>query len=214
MNYFKLLNRSEEGFVLITGLIILVTLTLLGIATIITSTIEIKIAGNDRLHKESFYQADGGTENGSVLAYENALCLNAGGFTEGSTPGQADIGIMRVTNLNFGEPGQGTDTSPQDPHGANPAVRDAALYTTLGDDSQPHTNFTISGITENTPGSGLQMISGYRGLGRGSAAGGTHLRYAINAQRIGELNSRSTVTLQWRMSTHLVNNASSFDCKY
>ena len=214
MNYCTKIRRSEEGFVLVTSMIILVTLTLLGIAAIMTSTIEIKIAGNDRLHRETFYQADGGTATGSVLTYENALCLNGGGFTEGNTPGQADIGMMRVTNLNFGEPGRGTKDVPSDPQGATPAVRDAVLYTEMGNDSLPHTNFTVNGLTENTAGSGLQMISGYRGLGRASAAGGTHVRYAINAQRVGNLNSRSTVTLEWRLSSHLVNNASSFDCKY
>jgi len=201
-------HHSEEGFVLVTALMMLVVLTLLGLATIMTSTVELKIAGNDRVHKETFYQADGGTETGSVLAYENALCINSGGFTEGGTPGRADIGFVRVTNLSFAEPGQGTLALPDD------ATRDAAYYTVLGDDLEQHTNFTINGITENTPGSGLRMISGYGGLGGGSAAGGTHMRYTVNAQRVGTGNSRSTVTLDWKISTHMINNASSFDCKY
>lgn len=201
-------KKSEEGFVLVTALMMLVALSLLGLATITTSTVELKIAGNDRLHKESFYQADGGTETGSVLAYENALCINSGGFTEGRTPGEADIGFIKVTNMIFADPDQGTTALPDD------ATRDAVFYSVLNDDTQPHTNFTVNGITENTPGSGLQMISGYRGLGRGSAGGGTHIRYAVNAQRSGPRQSRSTVTLDWRMSSHLINNASSFDCKY
>lgn len=207
-------NRSDEGFVLITALIILVTLTLLGLATIMTSTMEIKIAGNDRLHKKTFYEADGGTETGSVLAYENALCINSGGFAAGANPNQADIGLVRVGNLDFADPGQGTKDMPEDPSAANPGVRDAVYSSALGDDTAPHTNFTIHGATENTEGSGLQMVSGYRHLGRGSAGGGTHVRYTVNAQRIGELGSKSTVTLQWRLSTYLINNASSFDCKY
>lgn len=207
--------HSEKGFVLVTSLMLLVALTLLGLATIMTSTMELKIAGNDRLHKETFYRADGGTDTGSVLTYENALCINAGGFTAGNTPNQADIGFLRVGNLDFAEPGQGTTDMPTDKDKVtNLPVRDAAYYTTLGDDTQPHTNYTVSGIAENTAGSGLQMISGYRGLGRNAAGGGTHIRYTVNSQRVGERNSRSTVTLEWRMSTHLINNASSFDCKY
>lgn len=208
------MKRSDGGFVLVTALIILVTLTLLGLATIMTSTVEVKIAGNDRLHKKTFYEADGGTETGTVLAYENALCINAGGFAAGDTPDQADIGLVRVSNLDFADPEQGTTDLPQDPAAASPGVRDAVQYATPGDDAAPHTNFTINGITENTEGSGLQMVSGYRYLGRSSAGGGTHVRYTVNSQRIGELGSKSTVTLQWRMSTHLINNASSFDCKY
>lgn len=208
------LTKSEEGFVLVTALMLLLVLTLLGLATIMTSTVELKIAGNDRLHKKTFYQADGGTETGAILAYENALCINAGGFTAGTTPTQADIGCIRVTNLAFADPGQGTTDLPEDPAGATPAVRDAVYYSTRGDDSSPHTNFTINGIAEYAEGSGLQMDSGYPGLGQGSAGGGTHLRYTVNSQRIGELGSRSAVSLQWRMSTHLINSAGSSDCKY
>jgi hypothetical protein len=207
-------KKSQEGFVLVTALLILVVLTLLGLATILTSTVELKIAGNDRLHKKTFYQADGGTETGTVLAYENALCINAGGFAAGTTPALADIGFIRVSNLDFADPGQGTTDLPEDPAGAIPAVRDAVHYSTMGDDNSPHTNFTINGIAEYAEGSGLQMDSGYPGLGQGSAGGGTHLRYTINSQRIGELSSRSVVTLRWRMSTHLINSASLFDCKY
>ena len=206
--------RAEEGFVLVTALLILVSLTLLGIATIMTSMVEIRIAGNDRLHKETFYQADGGTETGSVLSYDNALCINSGGFTQGGTPGERDIRFIKVTNLDFGDPEQGTTDLPKDPVGATPGVRDAVYYASMGNDAEPHTTFPINGISENTEGSGLQMISGYRGLGRGSAAGGTHVRYTVNSQRVGERNSKSSVTLRWRISTHLINNASSFDCKY
>jgi len=201
-------HHYEEGFVLVTALMMLVALSLLGLATIMTSTVELKIAANDRVHTETFYRADGGTEIGTVLAYENALCMNAGGFTEGTVPDQRDIGFLRVQNLSLAEPGQGTDTLPDD------LTRDAVYSTVPGDDAQPHTNFTVNGVVENADGSGLQMISGYRGLGRSSAAGGAHIRYAVNSQRLGPRNSRSTVTLQWRMSGHLINSASSFDCKY
>ncbi len=202
-------KRSEEGFVLVTSLMMLVILTMLGLATIMTSTVELKIAGNDRVHKKTFYLADGGTEIGSVLTYENALCINSSGFTEGGTVGMTDIGFFRVMNLDFGEPEQGTVDLPDD------ATRDAVYYNTpLKDDKAPHTNFTVTGIAEKTAGSGLQMISGYRGLGGGSAAGGTHILYAVNANGSGPRNSQSTVTLDWRISTHLINNASSFDCKY
>ena len=173
---FYINKRSEEGFVLVTALMMLVVLTMLGLATIMTSTVELKIAGNDRVHKKTFYQADGGTEIGSVLTYENALCINSSGFTEGGTKGEVDIGFFRVTNLDFGEPEQGTAGLPDD------ASRDAVYYTVSGDDTAPHTNFTVTGIAEKTTGSGLQMISGYRGLGGGSAAGGTHILYAVNAQ--------------------------------
>jgi hypothetical protein len=224
MKYFFSVKRSEEGFVLVTSMVILIALTLIGIAAIMTSTVEVKIAGNDRLHKETFYQADGDTEVGAVLTYDNALCLNSGGFTDGGG-GQLDIGNLRVSTLNFAEPGKGIESLPDGtailPDGTvvqqDDANRNAVYYAdinNMGDDTLPHTNFRIAGRMKYTSGSGLQMVSGYEGLGYGAAAGGFHMRYLINAQRMGALNSESTITIEWRMSGHLINNADISDCKY
>jgi Tfp pilus assembly protein PilX len=50
---------NEEGSVLVLALIMLVLLTLLGIAATRTSEIEIQIAGNERTYKLNFFSADG-----------------------------------------------------------------------------------------------------------------------------------------------------------
>ncbi|MEA1866847.1 MAG: PilX N-terminal domain-containing pilus assembly protein [Thermodesulfobacteriota bacterium] len=52
--------RDEKGSTLLFAIIILVLLTLIGIAATNTSTIEIQIAGNERVYKEAFYNADAG----------------------------------------------------------------------------------------------------------------------------------------------------------
>ena len=52
--------RNEKGSTLIVALMILVLLTLIGIAATNTSTTEIQIAGNDKAYKQAFYNADGG----------------------------------------------------------------------------------------------------------------------------------------------------------
>lgn len=52
--------RDEKGSTLVLALMILVILTLIGIAATNTSTIEIQIAGNERAYKEAFFKADAG----------------------------------------------------------------------------------------------------------------------------------------------------------
>ena len=67
-------HLNEDGFVLVTGLMILVILTLIGIAATRNTTIELQIAGNDRLHKETFYEAEAGAIFGSELLEQNFNC--------------------------------------------------------------------------------------------------------------------------------------------
>jgi Tfp pilus assembly protein PilX len=49
---------SEDGFVLVLSLMVLVVLTLLGISATDTSVIEVQIAGNDNVAKMLFYNAE------------------------------------------------------------------------------------------------------------------------------------------------------------
>jgi len=50
--------KNEDGSVLVVALIILVVLTLLGIAATTTTEIETQIAGNEKVHKMTFYKAE------------------------------------------------------------------------------------------------------------------------------------------------------------
>ena len=52
--------RDENGSVLVVAMLVLLILTLIGIAAINTSTIEVRIAGNEVAYKSSFYDSDAG----------------------------------------------------------------------------------------------------------------------------------------------------------
>jgi hypothetical protein len=54
--------RSQQGAALIIAIMILLLLTILGIYAVTTSTLETKIAGNERILKDAFYGADGGID--------------------------------------------------------------------------------------------------------------------------------------------------------
>jgi Tfp pilus assembly protein PilX len=200
---------NEKGFVLVTSLLILLILLVIGIAATNTSTIEIQIAANEKIHQQTFYQADGGAELASRVTYENAMCINSGGFLENpSGTGKRVVGKVEVLDLSFANPGAGTPPMPSD------GTRDVVYYPDTATDNDPHTNMTVAGRTVATAGSGLQQVAGYEGLGKGAAAGGTHVLYTINSQHEGQANSQSLVGLEWKLSGHLINSASSADCKF
>ena len=53
-------NQSEQGSITVIALMILVVLTILGITISRTSTIDVRIAGNEIPFKQNFYVAEGG----------------------------------------------------------------------------------------------------------------------------------------------------------
>jgi hypothetical protein len=84
---------NEEGFVLITGLMILLILTMLGLSATTNTSIELQIAGNDRLHKDTLYEAEAGAIMGTEILEQNFNCTT--GFRD--NPGSA--GSVRWSDL-------------------------------------------------------------------------------------------------------------------
>ena len=60
----KRILNNQNGSVMVLALILLVLLTIMGLSTINTSTIEVKIADNEQRHKMVLYAADAGIEAG------------------------------------------------------------------------------------------------------------------------------------------------------
>jgi hypothetical protein len=54
--------KNQSGAALVIALVMMIVLTLIGLASIFTSTFEIKISGNKRCTTDAFYSADSGIE--------------------------------------------------------------------------------------------------------------------------------------------------------
>ena len=63
------LRGNEEGFVMITSILVLIVLTLVGTAMFNTSVFETMIAGSERRNQERFFSADAGIN--AVLAEDS-----------------------------------------------------------------------------------------------------------------------------------------------
>ncbi len=213
--------KNEEGFVLIASLMILVILSILGIMATRTTMVELTISGNDKVNKQTFYQADGGTEFAQQLVFENAICTTTkNGFDETSAgSNRAHLGnTIIVENLKFAEeditPFTVSDTSREFAYFPGIDIPDPLAATVTPFNSQPHTNFITRSVVSVNPGSGLQMVSGYEGLGAGAAGGGTSKLYTIVSQHFGLINSQSTITVRWRLDNFLISSAALQDCIY
>lgn len=199
----KKMQQSDEGFILVAALLIMLVLTIIGLMAGRNTTTELRIAGNDRTHKETFYRADGVTELGTEMLEQNLACLL--GF-----PGDASLnGGALIDNLIYVEPGS-LDFWRQFAPAAIPDDANRTLVTPWDyTDSEPHTNLTIGGNTKLTTGAAIQMAAGYEGKGKGIGSGGALLVYDINVQHLGKNNSESVICIKYR---HVIGQEG--DCNY
>lgn len=185
---------DEQGMVLVISLLFLLILTILGIIATNASITEIQIAGNNKVNRQTFSQADGGTEAAGALLEENISCPT--GFA-GPAPlqiGQAEITVDKFalpeTQLNFWI----NEIEPANAYPSN-TERHIRIH---ANDNAPHTNLHFFGNSSLSTGNAIQMLAGYEGTGYAAAAGGGQLVTNIDSQHIGMDNSVSTVRVHWR----------------
>ncbi len=203
--------KNEGGYVLVGALLILLLLVVIGISASTSTSLEIQIAGNDRIRKETFYQADAGTQLAARLVEESLG--TPGGFTALDAnnvlqdPLSPNNTILIIdTTLSENDNAARDETSVFDdmvvgggrdiayfPDGYNPLLPDPNVI--------PHTNIIMDGVTSTTAGAGLQMLAGYEGKGKGTAGGGGQILYTIYSQHMGVSQSESVVAVEWR---HLI----------
>ncbi len=201
MNRFFSPLRDEQGFALVLAMMIMVILTLIGLSATRTSQIEIRISGNERVSRKTFYAADGGTEVGVELLEENISCPE--GFSSNTAAGTRTIVGTEVLTLDFWR----QETAPEDEYPSDD-MRDITIPRQT-EDLVPHTNLSIFGVPELSTGSAIQIAAGYEGKGKGFAGGGAEIVYDIHSQHLGASASEAVLRLQWQ---HLIGQEG--DCNY
>jgi len=101
MKQFNSMVIDEKGSVLVVGMLILIVLTLIGIAAINTSKVETDIAGNELSYKKEFYHADAGISWAVNNATEGwATIYNDGDdMTPGIMPAGSSFTIIKVRDI-------------------------------------------------------------------------------------------------------------------
>lgn len=194
--------NNEEGYALLGTLLILVLLIVIGMAASTNTSLELQIAGNDRIHKETFYQADGGTQLAVRLVEESLgtsgpfTALDVNGIL--IDPVSPNNTIQIVDNTLWNNVGIRNETNIFDDNVLG-GGRDVAYFPGGNPTNvNPHTNIIVDGVTSTVEGAGLQMIAGYEGKGKGTAGGGGQILYSIYSQHMGKNQSESIIEVQWR----------------
>ncbi len=196
------ITGNENGSALIFAIMILVLLSIIGVASINTSTVESLISSNDTVAKMAFQQADGGTEAAIELIEQN---IENSGFDSSDTDQIPGLHV-NASHLNLylnSLPGIDTTTglptrllADIDSDGDLSTGPDAYLPKNATE-AQPHTSLAIGGRAKLATGAAIQMIAGYEGKGKGSA-GGIHVFYDVWSRRKDLKDSEAVVRLQWR----------------
>jgi len=186
---------NQRGSALVYALLMLVVLTILGIAAITTSTVEVQISGNDKVYKISFYGADGGTNMCSELLEQNID--DRGTWTNDTARGDVNI---HNGSFYLNSPSNTPNPRPADLSDVSPNY-DAYYPSTTTTGSGPRTNLKECGNVALSAGSAVQLAAGYEGKGKGAGSGGAWIMYDVRAQYYdnrGGRNNQDTVHLGWK----------------
>ena len=187
--------RDQRGSALVYALLMLVVLTILGIAALTTSTVEVQISGNDKVYKRSFYAADGGTNMYSELLEQNIE--ERGVWVDDNTRGDV---MIHHGSFYLNSPSNTPNPRPADLSDATPNY-DAFYPSTTTAGTGPRTNLKVSGNVGLSNGSAVQLAAGYEGKGKGAGSGGAWIMYDVRAQYFdnrGGRNNQDTVRLGWK----------------
>jgi hypothetical protein len=185
--------NNQNGSAMVIALIIMALLTIIGHLATRSTRLEVQTATNDLRHKQAFYTADGMTEMTAELLEQNVAC--ALGFTatsqRGIDPNDPNQAFIDVLVIDFWKNDLVANRLPSD------ADRDIRIP--IGnDDTQPHTNVVVGGVTGFGTGSALQIAAGYEGKGKSTAGGGAFMVFDQMVQHRGNFNAEACVTTQWR----------------
>ena len=213
--------NNNDGFVLVAALLMLVVLTLIGIAATSTTNIELKIAGNDKTAGESFHKADGGLEASIEMLEQNIRCPTGFSLAPASFDSTDATTFFSISGMDIFDNEFALDESMDDVAGAispvtlsdvpSETVRSLRLPLdpAAPSDAGTHTNMAIWGVTQYVAGSSIQMAAGYEGKGKGAAGGGGAIMYEVHSQHVGKNKSESILALEW---LHII--SSLVGCQY
>ncbi len=207
------METKHDGFILVVCMLILVVLSIIGIATVKNTTVELQSAGNDNLNKKTLYGAEASVMLGAELLEQNISCAagfsGSGAYIDLGTAGTPNVRVYSdpTNNLAFYfNPFPWTDTECNITDLNAPTIS----YPTENLVSQVElSDIYIGGVIGMLPGGSLEMAAGYEGKGKGAASGGSARFYDIIAVNKDVRNAENVVLFGWR---HLVGDEG--ECSY
>jgi len=162
-------KSDEQGYILVIVLLLMVVLTIVGLAAISTSSLENMLSGNIRLRALNLSQADGGTELTTGLIQRVVRSMDTVGYSNLVT----DATLATELRSDYFS----TDT--QDLSYGNITVDIDYMY-----------KLAQKGCSQ-------EQASGYEGIGKGSSKC-MDFFYRINSESTDQANSQGTVGAIYR----------------
>jgi hypothetical protein len=173
----KSIMTNQDGSVLVIALLMLVFLTLIGIASSTNTQIEIQIAGNERSYNVAFNTADSGVYLTPKIIRRTV--------EEGAQPVLAGI-----TYLDAGE-GFFRKVMGYNPRDTNKEMSFSLAGHTVSVDVGRDRQISLGG-------GGVEFGSGAEGVGVGSASG-VAVIYEMDSLGLGPNNAQSTIVAEYRL---------------
>ena len=148
--------KNEDGSAILVAVLILMAVTVLGMAAINTSSIESKISGNERVHKLAFYNSEG--------AYP-AVIPPLDGIRKGNDPAGFPAAFPNLTFV--GNPDDFWDEKVDEIDQVTDAAPDV-IVTSLN-----NARVDVDQKEPEIAGESIINRAGYEGLGSGGASGWT-----------------------------------------
>lgn len=187
-------TNNQNGSALITAVLILMVVTVLGIVATKTSTIELRIAAQDKFHKMTWFATDATVDAVVPGLLEQAIDnrLQAGDNLEEILP--VFSSSLTANNFEFYN-NRETGICALD----TPSPTNADLV--LDADAMGESSVFVRayGPTQAVGGTSQLMVEGYSGFGKSAARGGTMIVYSIRGLGVGNTsNSEARIESRWR----------------
>ena len=168
MKRYIVSDERQRGAVLLVTMMILLILTVMGIAAISTTTTEIRIAGNAKLQNTVFYGADGG---GRI-----AIPILKSSLDNRVVPAGPVLDSNLINEIEGITPNDGATDDPVN----SPDIQMVVGGVTVGvdiDRLESHGAFSAGGA--------IEFASGYEGIGVGMSGGGGGIGFHFGINSIG-----------------------------
>jgi Tfp pilus assembly protein PilX len=182
-------SAASRGIALITGLVLLVILTIVALSTMRTTSLEYRMSSNTAYSSQTRQVSESGRLAVSSVLHEHVFERSWSGVSipsgcailDKDSDGMADSLIANSSGETF------------DAADLLGSLTDDAQYT----DSVSGLTSTISvyhAATKLSAGSGAAMSAGYMGLGKGAGGGGAAMYYYLISESTGHASARSVTS--------------------
>lgn len=216
---------KQRGVALVTGLLLLAVLTIVAVAAMQGTGLELKMATNTAVHAQAFEASEGLRLVAGRLLDEHTFWRGwPTTMTGGVIPsGDFEVAIpsgLTVDSNDGDEEDAADDLYINNPEGAD-AIQTAAEWGDLDVDMElcvyntdPDTGCTDAADTRaqvavyktgvrQGVGTGSAQAAGYEGLGVAASAGGAHLFYELRSRGTAASNAESLTVAEYR---HIIRN--------